>query len=189
MGYLVLEDTPDRVYGQYSIRAIKLSDMEPIRVWRNAQIDVLRQEEAISYAQQQAYYHHLVRPDFASTTPRQILLALVMNYSGWKNLVAYGGLTYIDWNARRAELSFLAARPNDYAAYAKDFTAFLTLLKRAAFDDLALHRVWHETADFRVTHYETLEAFGFVREGVLRDHVFLNGNYRKGLVYGMVNDD
>lgn len=163
-------------------------DAEPIRLWRNAQLNVLRQKEPLSYADQQAYFANVIRPEMRSLNPRQILLALVLDLGPGlsRELVGYGGLTYIDWSARRAELSFLA--DPEWDVYNQSFLAFLGLIRQIAFEDLDLRRVWHETSRFRRLHVQTLEEFGFKREGVLRDHVYVDGTYFDGLIYGMVEE-
>ncbi len=66
--------------------------------------------------------------------------------------VGYGGLTNIDWEARRAELSFLVepARATDPECYEGDLRAFLALVVDGlVFADLGLHRVFTETYDIR----------------------------------------
>jgi RimJ/RimL family protein N-acetyltransferase len=182
--YLLLE-RPARTAGAYAVRAIARDDMEPIRGWRNAQMPVLRQAAEISPAEQERYFEEAIRPTFAQERPRQILLTLLEDGVA----VGYGGLTNLDWDARRAELSFLvaperAARPD---VYERDFTAFLRLaVDGVAMTDLNLHRVFAETYDARPLHIAILEAFGFALEGRMRDHVRIDGRYVDSVLHGYV---
>jgi RimJ/RimL family protein N-acetyltransferase len=182
--YRLLEP-PARAAGVYAVRSIARPDMEAIRRWRNAQMDILRQAAEISPAEQERYFELAVEPAFALERPRQILLTLLEDGEP----VGYGGLTNLDWEARRAELSFLvaperAARPD---VYERDFRAFLELVvDGVAISGLNLHRVFAETFDVRPHHVAILEAFGFVPEGRMRDHVRIGGRYVDSLLHGYV---
>ncbi len=185
MSYALLTRAPSRTHGRYAARAIARADMEPIRGWRNAQLQVLRQSSPISAAEQVRYFERAVLPTFDDPQPRQLLVTLLLDGEP----VGYGGLTNIDWEARRAELSFLVepARATDPERYEGDLRAFLALVVDGlAFADLGLHRVFTETYDIRPLHLAILEAFGFVLEGRLRDHVRIGDDYVDSLVHGYV---
>jgi RimJ/RimL family protein N-acetyltransferase len=186
MSYAVLAEAPARRCGPYEVRAIAPEDMEPIRQWRNAQISVLRQAAPITPEQQQRYFEAAVRPTFEDPHPAQILLTLLLDGAP----IGYGGLTNLNWQAGRAELSFLVSpeRAADPDSYARDFRAFLELtVTGIAIADLRLHRVFSETFDIRPHHVSILEAFGFVREGRLRDHNRIDGRYVDSLMHGYVD--
>src|SRR3954451_10076747 len=185
MSYALLDAAPSRATGAYAVRSIAREDMEAIRRWRNAQLDVLRQPAPISSDEQERYYEDMVAPTFPQERPRQVLLTLLEH----GETIGYGGLTNIDWDARRAELSFLVApeRVGDPDRYERDFLAFLELVVAGvALEDLALHRVFTETFDLRARHVAILERFGFEREGRMRDHVRIGGRYVDSLIHGHV---
>jgi hypothetical protein len=185
MSYAILARAPGRASGPYAVRGITREDMEPVRRWRNAQMQLLRQSSPITVAQQQRYFDEAVQPAFDDPRPRQVLLVLLLDSSP----VGYGGLTNLDWGARRAELSFLAApeRATDPDTYADDFRAFLALVvDGVAFADLRLHRVFAETFDIRPHHVTILEQFGFAGEGRMKDHVRIDGRYADSLLHGYV---
>jgi RimJ/RimL family protein N-acetyltransferase len=159
--------------------------MEVIRRWRNAQMSVLRQAAPISAEQQQRYFEQAVVPTFEDPWPRQVLLTLVLD----REPIGYGGLTNLEWEARRGELSFLVSpeRAADPEVYARDLRAFLELVvDGVALGDLGLHRVFTETYDIRPHHVSILEEFGFVPEGRMRDHVRIDGRYVDSLLHGYV---
>lgn len=168
--------------GPYAITGLDPSHIEPIRQWRNAQMDVLRQREPISVEQQQRYYDTHIWPTLASPQPPQLLLS----FSHAGRAIGYGGLVHIAWAHRRAEVSFLVdpARAADLDGYAADFGAFLLLLRQLAFGPLGFQRLWTETYATRAHHIGVLEAHGFEPEGRLRRHVILDGLPVDSLVHG-----
>lgn len=170
----------------YAIVSVQPEYIEPIRRWRNAQLDVLRQPATISSAEQESYFALNIWPTMKAETPYNVLMGFLFE----ERLIGYGGLVHISWCNQRAELSFLIDnfRAEDIGQYAQDFTAFITLIRRMAFDDLGLHRVFSETYDIRPHHIGVLESAGFRREGVLRDHVRNGGVFVDSIIHGMVRE-
>ncbi len=175
-------------------------DVETLRGWRNAQTAVLRQNDPISFEQQQRWFHDVVRPTHASAAPAFLLVALRRADDGGHDgsdgsdggsFVAYGGITNASWTNRRAEVSFLAdtAIVADDAAYRELFLAFLAWLDGCAFDELELHRLFTETYAYRTFHTSILEEHGYRLEGRLRDHVVKDGAPVDSLLHGRLASD
>lgn len=158
--------------------------MESIRLWRNAQIDILRQKHPISPEEQQHYYQNAVLPSFKLDHPSQILFSFIQN----NVCVGYGGLVHIDWQAKRGEVSFLI-NPNLMDQYPTLFKKYLQLIRMVAFEDLKFHRIFTETYQSRTEHIAILEAFGFQFEGKMRDHVLKNGSWQDSLMHGLLAKD
>jgi RimJ/RimL family protein N-acetyltransferase len=179
--YLVMPQ-PTISDGNILLRAVEPDDIESIRQWRNQQMDVLRQSKMITQEEQQEYFRKYVWPEKKHDQPKQVLLAI--ERSG--RLIGYGGLVYISWPDQRAEVSFLLepSRGETSKTYASDLSQFLHLLTRLAFGDLNLHRIWTETFNIRPLHIATLEASGFILEGVMRDHVQINGCKVNSVIHG-----
>lgn len=173
-------------YQGYTIRTVEPGDIEYIRQWRNAQMDVLRQKKEISPAEQLAYYEQQIWPTLADLHAPNLLVA----YLKGDRLIGYGGLVHIAWEHHRAEVSFLLdpVRTSDPDSYGEDFLAFLYLIKTLAFDDLKLQRLFTETYSTRGHHISVLEAADFSLEGVLRRHVILNGRPVDSLIHGCLSD-
>ncbi|MEX1153171.1 GNAT family N-acetyltransferase [Parvibaculum sp.] len=166
----------------FRMRAVQPGHIENIRLWRNAQMDVLRQEVPIAPEEQEAYYAAHVWPAMALERPANILLVLEEGESA----LGYGGLVHIAWAHKRAELSFLL-RPDvaqDEEAYGRCFSVFLDLMKNLAFEYLDFHRLFTETYAMRTHHISILEANGFDREGIMRDHVIIEGKPVDALIHG-----
>lgn len=173
-------------YGSYSIQALRHEDIFKIMKWRNEQMDVLRQDRVLQKHDQEDYYQKAILPSYSDTDPAIILFSFLYE----SNCIGYGGLTNVDWDSRRAELSFLLATDmiNDNKLYAKSFSVFLNLVKEVAFTELKLHRIFTETYDFRPFHIEVLEKEGFALEGRMRDHLRIKNKYVDSLIHGLINN-
>jgi RimJ/RimL family protein N-acetyltransferase len=173
--------------GALQARAVEPGDIEAICAWRNAQMDVLRQSEAISPQAQAAYFRDHIWPDKASLKPANILLALERD----GRLIGYGGLVHIAWDYGRAEVSFLleTSLADDRTLLAQTFPGWLRMMQSLAFSDLGLNRLTTETYAMRHDHIALLEAAGFQREGVLRDHVRVNGAVMDAILHARLASD
>ncbi len=170
----------------YAIVPIQAEHFEPIRRWRNAQLDALRQTEPISPVQQETYFTQTILPTMEAATPPNILMSLLLN----ERLIGYGGLVHIGWGDQRAEMSFLVddLRAKDLRQYACDLRAFIALVRSMAFDDLGFHRLFTETYANRHHHIKVLESAGFLREGVLRDHVKIGSCFVDSLIHAILRE-
>lgn len=168
----------------YLLTPLRHEDMENIRQWRNAQIEMLRQNHPITIAEQEAYFNTVVTPGFLEEKPRQMLFSFLFN----DECIGYGGLTNIDWEAMRAEISFLLnpERVIDKKAYSRDFTHFLNLVIEMAFNDLYLHRLFTETFEYRVDHIKTLEHLGFHWEGTMHEHIYKKNQWHNSQIHGLL---
>ena len=180
----VVMPTPSLSDGVLDIRAVQPSDIDAIRQWRNAQMDVLRQTAPISAEGQKRYFAERVWSELESSEPSQILLAIESDGV----LIGYVGLVHISWPNRRAEVSFLLTpelekKPDALTAL---FSRFLALLKQLAFEDLGLRRLCTETFAHRTRHIAILEASGFRYEGCLREHVLIDGKPTDSLTHGLL---
>jgi RimJ/RimL family protein N-acetyltransferase len=166
----------------YSLVPIREMDMISIMHWRNEQIDILRQKKKLTSREQSKYFHKVIRPLFKTQLPDQILFSFLKG----NDCIGYGGLTHINWEALRAEISFLLnpTHTKKPLIYQKEFTIFLNFIKEVAFDDLHLHRVYAETYDIRPNHVKTLKKNKFVLEGRLRENEKINNRYVDTLIHG-----
>ena len=173
--------------GDIALRAIEPNDIEVIRQWRNAQMDVLRQSAPITPEEQGHYFSKYVWPEKLKAAPGQILLAI--EYSD--EFVGYGGLVHISWPNRRAEVSFLLAPEleRDDKLRSMVFGKFLRLLQIFAFEKLGLHRLYTETFKHRGVHLSTLESVGFRLEGCMRAHELIDGLPTDSLLHGCLATD
>lgn len=171
----------------YQLVPVRPEDIEAIRVWRNDQIDVLRQTKVISPEEQVLYYQQFVWPLFGLERPRQILFSLLFD----QKCIGYGGLTNIDWESWRGELSFLVdpVRAKNVPVYISDFRHFLSFIVQVAFNELKFNRLVAETFVFRQETIECLKDFGFKKEGRLRKHVFKRNQWVDSVLLGLLASD
>jgi len=173
--------------GVITLRPLQQEDIENIRLWRNAQMDVLRQARPISPEEQARYFEQHVWPEKKSSQPRQILLGVELS----NKLIGYGGLVNLHWADQRAEISFLLSDEIEVqpALRAEIFKRFLLLIRELSLECLGLKRIWTETYSFRKAHIKTLESSGFKLEGCLRKHVIINGERVDSLIHGIICGD
>lgn len=167
--------------------SVRAEDIESIRVWRNQQMDVLRQSTPISKQQQIAYFWHHVWPNLKADNPNQILFRLTED----GQLIGYGGLVHVDWLSRRAEISFLLETkknkpPELLVGY---FLKWLKMVQEIAFVDLGLNRLTTETFATRPEMIEALEQSLFKCEGILRSHVNVGGELIDSFLHGRLRAD
>lgn len=152
---------------------LRRHDLISIMHWRNAQLDVLRQSDPLSEADQLRYWQTILLPDAQQRHPKQLLLAILKG----ELLIGYGGLVHIDWPAGRGEVSFLVSPrlASDTALYADIFKEFLVVLKQVAFGDLGFASLFTETYAIRPYHTAVLEAAGFKRTHEAEEPIIIGG--------------
>ena len=160
---------------QYWLVPIRDEDKHAIRQWRNEQLQILRQKEPLTEAQQEKYFEQTVDRLFEQDTPSQILWSFLENGI----LVGYGGLVHIDWESKNAEISFLTQteRNESVKQFGKDWRIYLGLLKKAAFGILSFKKIYTYAYDIRPYLYDILYASNFEQEAHLRNHICIEGIY------------
>jgi len=167
--------------GKYSILPLRKQDIQKIRKWRNEQINVLRQQISLTKEIQSKYYTNVIEKSFYKNNPSIILFSFL--HEG--NCIGYGGLVHMNWNFKRGEVSFVdnTIRTKSKITYQKDFSIFLKLLFKIAFDDLILNKLTTETFDIRPWTIEVLESQGFKIEGKLKKHILIDGKLYDSLLH------
>tara|TARA_Y100000589_G_scaffold331312_1_gene384283 strand:+ start:8366 stop:8944 length:579 start_codon:yes stop_codon:yes gene_type:complete len=163
-------------------KPIKGRDIEFIRKCRNSQKDILRQHHNISKKNQEIYYANHIWPQFNLDHPEIILMSLFRD----NKIIGYGGLVNISWENKRAEVSYVVENQivKNKNKYTLNFNNFLYLIKKIAFENLLLNRLFTETFDIRPLHISILEKNGFKYEGRLRSHVIINKKEIDSLLHG-----
>lgn len=182
--YRCLRDQ-ELISGQFTLKTVQDEDVEDIRIWRNGQLDVLRQAEPISSSQQQKYFEQSIWPAMELEKPENILLTF---FEGGRR-IGYGGLVHISWEHRRAEVSFLldTVISEDVRERKRYFSIYLKMIQGFAFENLSLNRLTTETYDVRPDYINVLEENNFICEGRLRRHVIINGEYVDSLCHAVLN--
>ena len=182
--YLDLPDIETRV-GNHLLRPIAWEDREPIRLWRNNQIHVLRQSKPLTVSDQDRYFSDVVRPQMTLPQPPQILWGLLED----DHLIGYGGLVHIQWADSRGEVSFLTNPARlDSQTFASDWRTFLDMLTAIASSRLGFHKLTTETYEIRQDVIDILESAGFQREGIHPEHHRIGDRWVASLSHGLLLD-
>lgn len=170
----------------YKIVPIREQDILSIKEWRNAQLDILRQKRKLTNDDQKRYFDNIVKPTFIHPSPSQMIFSYLLDY----NCIGYGGITNIDWESKRVELSFLLdnKRSINNSIYEKEFSIFINLIKQLVFDELKFNRIFTETYDIRPFHVSILEKNDFLFEGRMRQHVLINNRFVDSLLHGFIKE-
>lgn len=173
--------------GNYSVVPFREVDLMKVKQWRNEQIEVLRQPRLLTDDDQIFYYENHIKPSFTDLKTKIILFSFLLE----GKCIGYGGLTNINWEDKRVELSFLLnpERVKDKIIYTSDFTHFIELMKAIVFVDLEFNRIFTETYDIRELHVSILEKCGFKLEGRMREHVRINEKFFDSLIHGIIKGD
>ncbi len=142
-------------YENYALVPIRMQDADLIRKWRNEQIEFLRQEKTISNEEQKSYFKKVIKHSFDQTEPELILFSFLEK----SKLIGYGGFVNIDWENKISEISFLieTKRSKNELVYEKDFSIFLSFLKKIACNELKFNGLFAETYNIRPNHIRILE--------------------------------
>lgn len=172
--------------GKFKIRPVIPEDIELIRVWRNLQMDVLRQKNIINSEEQINYFKDNIWPLFDQKYPSQLIFSFIED----EQIIGYGGLVHISWEDKRAEMSFLL-NPDyieDNNCYRIFFSTFISFMKKVNFEVLFFHKLFTETYSHRNFHIDVLVENEFVLEGVLKDHNYIKNEFVDSLIHSVIKN-
>ena len=171
--------------GSYTLVPLRHHDQEPIRVWRNEQITILRQKKPLTQPEQAAYYSTVVAKLFEIEQPNQLLFSFLLN----NVLIGYGGLVHISWEDKNAEISFLleTKRNENSNLFKHEWGIYLQMLKEIAFEQLHFQKIYTYAYDIRPHLIDMLLDNGFVQEARLHNHVFIENKFCDVLIHAFFN--
>lgn len=163
---------------QVRLRQIEEWDLEQLRDWRNdaSLRPSCREYRLLNMLNQRDWFEFISRSHKVEMFGIEYL----------DELVGVCGLCNIDWVNRSAEVSFYIAP--EYQDLGLAFVA-LVHLRRKAFEEFNLHRLWAEVYEFHTTKIALLEQRGYTLEGKLRAAVFKKGRYHDSLMYGLLKEE
>lgn len=183
MNYYKILNQQEFHQSNYSLVPIRMEDRYDIMKWRNEQIYHLRQSKPLTEEDQDKYFNTVVKSLFEMDKPDQLLFS----YLKENKCLGYGGLVHINWTDKNAEVSFIMDTQLEQNEFHKHWGIFLDLLYQIAFDEINLHKIYTYAFDLRPNLYEAIEAKGFVREAVLKEHCILNNEYRNVVIHSLIN--
>ena len=173
---------PQMLVGRVALlRPLRASDRAKSVCWRN---DAEIRDNVLGYRfpvteEMEAHWVDGVLKDQSRT---RVVLAIEDKADG-----AFVGLVYlndIDWFVRNAEFGILIGeRSRQGRGLAKDA---LALVADYAFRTLNLNRLYLRVVSFNKRALRLYRSFGFVEEGVQRQHAFLRGRYYDVVLMGLL---
>ena len=160
--YICLQQQ-EQHHGDFSIVPLRYEDRFSIMKWRNEQIYHLRQARPLTADDQQRYFDNVV--------------------SG--TCIGYGGLVHINWIDWNGEISFIMDTKLEAEHFQEHWSNWLSMLKKVAFDDLGLHKIYTYAFDLRPHLYTALETSGFTREATLKEHCLFQGEYKDVVIHSI----
>lgn len=168
---------------EYRIVPIRYEDRMLIMQWRNEQMYHLRQARRLTEADQENYFQNVVAKLFDQEQPEQILFS----YLEKEDCIGYGGLVHINWVDKNAEISFIINTNLEKAGFHKHWGIFLNLIEQVAFKELQLYKLYTYAFDLRPHLYAAIEAKGYEKEAVLKEHCFLGGLYKDVVIHSKID--
>ncbi len=165
--------------GNYSLIPIRFQDQLTIMKWRNEQMYHLRQTVPLTEEDQNNYFQNVIANLFEQERPKQILFSYLENGI----CIGYGGLVHINWIDKHAEISFVMDTQLEKNSFTKHWQIYLSLIEQLAFDELELHKIFTYAFDLRPQLFTSIEAVGYKKEAVLKEHCLFQGDYKDVLIH------
>ena len=144
----------------FSLVPIRSIDRYKIMQWRNEQMFHLRQSKALTSDDQDLYFENIISKLFDKEKPNQILFSLIKE----NECIGYGGLVHIDWEKKRAEISFLLNPELEKDHFNKLWLSYLFVIEKVAFQQLDLNEIFTYSYEVRPKLYPILEQAGFIEK-------------------------
>ena len=169
----------------HKIIPIRFADRYKIMKWRNEQIYHLRQKVPLTPEKQDEYFNTVITSSFNEKEPNQILFSFLQA----NECIGYGGLVHINWIDKNAEVSFIMNTRLEETSFSKNWSVFLKCLEQLAFGELGFHKVFIYAFDLRPHLYNVLESNGYFKDARLKDHCFIQGDFKDILIYSKVMNE
>jgi len=169
--------------GTFSIVPIRYEDRFDIMKWRNEQIYHLRQNKALTLEDQENYFDNVIDELFDQKQPNQILFSFLEN----DICIGYGGLVHVNWVDKNAEISFIMKTELENDGFYTNWTKYLSLIEKVAFEDLKFHKIFTYAFDLRPHLYLALQDANFIEESRLKEHCLFDGKYIDVVIHSKIN--
>jgi UDP-4-amino-4,6-dideoxy-N-acetyl-beta-L-altrosamine N-acetyltransferase len=166
------------------LRPVRKSDIEKSIVWRNTpdiRENVLGYRFPVTETMEDQWYEAALADQTRSTA--MFAIETLDN----DTLIGFIHLNRIDWIARRSHFGITIGE--------KEFqgkgmgTDSMQILFKYAFDCLNLKKICLEVADFNKNAIKLYQKFGFVVEGILKEHLYLENSYHDFILMRMFDSE
>lgn len=165
------------------LRAVEKSDLNQLKVWRNNPEfrNHFREIRELNDANQERWFENL------NQDSNSYFFVVVCLETG--EIIGAGGLLYINWIIRSADLSFYIGDNNEYVSDSARCINAVTAILDYGFKTLGLNKVWmelYENDERKLKLFK--DTFNFSIDGVLRDNWFDNGFHDSFLLTLLKNE-
>lgn len=163
------------------LRILEKDDIIQTQKWISDPIiaDIMGYLPVFSLLHQYDYYDKIYK---SNTT---FVFCIIDNTSG--KHIGNVGIGNIDYISRHGMFNiFIGDETNREKGVGTEAT-MLTL--NFAFKTLNLNKVWLKTSNRFTQAIKMYEKLGFVKEGVLRNHYYSNGNYEDKIIYSILKNE
>lgn len=171
-------------FDNFKIVPLRYEDRLDILKWRNEQIYHLRQNKLLTVEDQENYFNIIVDKLFNQEQPNQILFS----YLEKDVCIGYGGLVHINWIDKNAEISFIMDTALEKDNFHANWTKYLSLIEKVAFEDLKLHKIFTYAFDLRPHLYLALQDANFIEETRLKEHCLFDGKFIDVVIHSKINN-
>lgn len=161
------------------LREIEVYDLEQLKNWRNSPVIRRRTREyrLLNMEDQRKWFKRV------SEDRNTAMFGIEVSTDRFWILVGVCGLCSIDWIGRKAEVSIYIG--NEDYRHRGVGTKVLMLLENKAFDEYNLRKLYAEVYSNNYIGEELFEKCGYVKEGILQEHVFKDGCYLDSTMYAL----
>ena len=167
----------DRIY----LRTLEMEDIDSFILWLNDQEvrQYLMRTSPLNKIREKEFVENLYKDD------QEIVLGIVLKEND--QLIGNIAITHVSIPHRHASLGIFIG---DKTCWSKGYgTEALKLMLGHGFDQLNLHRIFLSVLSFNARAISAYEKAGFKREGVLREHMYKNGEYHDVYYMGILEDE
>ena len=169
--------------GDFKLIPIRNEDRYLIMKWRNEQMYHLRQNKKLTKEDQDYYFENVVSTLFSKEEPEQILFSFLKD----GELIGYGGLVHINWIDKHAEISFIINTDLESEHFEEYWLIYIGMIEKIAFQQLSFHKIFTYAFDLRPKLYDVLESFDYRIDAILKEHCFVNGEFKNVVVHSKWN--
>tara|TARA_B110000014_G_C20102504_1_gene579045 strand:+ start:522 stop:1040 length:519 start_codon:yes stop_codon:yes gene_type:complete len=162
-----------------SFRSLEKNDLSILKDWRNSENirKTTREYRLLNMINQQKWFENL----HLTVPPKDIMFGIMKK----NNLIGVTGLTYIDWKNKHAEISIYLKLKNWQKT--KEAKETIEILKKYAFDELNLHRLWVEIFAIATENRALFKQMKFQEEGILKEKLWRKGQWWDSIVCSIIS--
>ena len=164
-----------------SFRSLEKNDLGLLKDWRNSENmrKTTREFRLLNMINQENWFENL----YLNTPPKDIMFGVIQK----NKLIGVTGLTYIDWKNKHEEISIYLTLKNWQRT--KQANETIKMIKKYAFDELNLHRLWVEIFAIATENRALFKRMKFQEEGVLKDKLWRKGKWWDSVIYSTISPD